>query len=71
MTRAALGRFIIEDGLFQQAIAEFKALLREDNDLIDTQLALGEALWWDGQRREAASTCQDILKKSPIDLKHT
>ena len=69
LTRGALGRLYAKDGLFQQAIAEFKSLLEEDCDLIDIQLALAEALWRDGQRREAASTCQDILEKLPHCLK--
>jgi tetratricopeptide (TPR) repeat protein len=69
LTRGALGRLYAKDGIFQQAIAEFKSLLEEDRDLIDIQLALAEALWRDGQGREAASTCQDILEKLPHCLK--
>ena len=69
LTRGAMGRFYARDGLFQQAIAEFKSLLEEDNDLIDIQQALAEALWRDRQRGEAARTCQDILEKLPHCLK--
>jgi tetratricopeptide (TPR) repeat protein len=69
LTRGALGRLYANDELFQQAIAEFRSLLEEDRDLIDIQLALAEALWRDGQEREAAITCQDILEKLPHCLK--
>lgn len=69
LTRGALGRLYGKDGLFQRAIAEFKSLLEEDRDLIDIQLALAEALWRDGQGREAAKTCQAILEKLPNCLK--
>jgi Flp pilus assembly protein TadD len=69
LTRGALGRLYTRDGLFQQAIAEFRSLLEEDCDLMDIQLALAEALWRDGQGREATRTCRAILEKLPNCLK--
>ena len=69
LTRGALGRLYTRDGLLQQAIAEFKSLLEEDCNLMDIQLALAEALWHDGQGREAARACQAILAKLPYCLK--
>jgi len=69
LTRGALGRLYSRNGLYEQAIGEFHAILRQDPDLPDIQLALIEALWREGRRVEAVEGCLDLLEALPNCLK--
>lgn len=69
LTPAALARLYLREGLYDRAIAELRPLLKEDPDRVDLKVALAEALWREGRRREAAESCQEILELLPNCLK--
>jgi tetratricopeptide (TPR) repeat protein len=69
LTRGALGRLYVRNGLYEQAIGEFHAVLDRDPDLPDVRVALVEALWREGQHQEAVDTCLEILESLPYCLK--
>jgi len=69
LTPAALARLYLREGLYDRAITELRPLLKEDPDRVDLKLALAEALWREGRRREAAESCQEILELLPNCLK--
>jgi tetratricopeptide (TPR) repeat protein len=69
LTRGALGRLYIRNGLYERALAEFRAVLRQDPDLPSIRVALIEALWREGRRLEAVETCLDLLEALPNCLK--
>jgi tetratricopeptide (TPR) repeat protein len=69
LTRGALGRLYNRNGLYERAVGEFQAVLRQDPDLPDVRVALAEALWRDGRRLEAVEVCLEILEELPNCLK--
>ena len=69
LTPTALGRLYLREELYQRAIDEFRDVLDEDPDRVDTQVALAQALWWTGQKQEAAAVCEAILEQYPNCLK--
>jgi tetratricopeptide (TPR) repeat protein len=69
LTRGALGRLCSRNGLYDRAINEFRAVLRQDPDLPDIRVAFAEALWREGRRLEAVETCQSLLDELPNCLK--
>ena len=69
LTPAALARLYLREGLYDRAITELRPLLKEDPDRVDLKVALAEALWREGRRRETAEACQEILKLLPNCLK--
>jgi len=69
LTRAALGRLYARNGQLRRAIAEYKALLAEDPERVDVQVALAEALWRARRYDEAAEVSHDLLSKVPYCLK--
>jgi tetratricopeptide (TPR) repeat protein len=69
ITRAALGRIHAGGGLHAKAVQEFKAVLAQEPDRFDVQVALAEALWRAGQHLEATEVCYHILEKHPNALK--
>ncbi len=69
LTPAALGRLYFKEGLYERAMAEFRALLEQDPERVDLKVALAEALWRQGRHREAAEACQEILEVLPNCLK--
>jgi tetratricopeptide (TPR) repeat protein len=69
LTRAALGRLYLKEELYERAVGEFRAVLEEDPERADIQVALAQALWWIDQRREAASICEELLEEFPNCLK--
>lgn len=69
LNRAALGYLYADGGLYTEAANEFKAVLNQDPERVDIRLALAEALWRDGKRREAAQVSQEILNEMPHCLK--
>lgn len=71
LSRAGLGRLYARGGMHSQAIDEFRAVLDNDPQRTDVQVALAETLWRDGQEDEAADYCRDILAQHPDLLKPT
>jgi len=69
LTSAALGRLYTREELYQRAIDEFRAVLEEDPERTDIQIALAQALWWSEQRQEAAKICEAVLEQYPNCLK--
>ncbi len=68
MTRAALARVYLAAHLHVQAIAELRELAVQEQRL-DLQVALAEALWRESQYEEAQAVCGDILQDLPNCLK--
>jgi tetratricopeptide (TPR) repeat protein len=69
LTRGALGRLYSRNGLYERAIGEFLAVLRQDPDLPDVRVALAEALWHEGRKLEAVEVCQELVESLPNCLK--
>jgi tetratricopeptide (TPR) repeat protein len=69
LTRAALGRLYARGELYPQAIHDFKAILLEDPDRVDVEIALAEALWASDQKLAAVEVCQNVREKLPNCLK--
>ena len=69
LTPAALARLYARGGHYRRAIEEFQALLEENPDRVDLQVALAEALWKNEQRIQAEELCLDILEQIPFCLK--
>jgi tetratricopeptide (TPR) repeat protein len=69
LTPAALGRLYLREELYQRAIDEFRDVLDEDPERADIQVALAQALWWTGQKQEAATVCEALLEQYPNCLK--
>ncbi|MGD9374390.1 MAG: tetratricopeptide repeat protein, partial [Anaerolineae bacterium] len=69
LNRAALGRLYARNGLYERAIGEYRAVLREDPDLPGVRVALVEALWHEGRRLESVESCLDLLNGLPNCLK--
>ncbi|HKZ82719.1 MAG TPA: tetratricopeptide repeat protein [Anaerolineae bacterium] len=68
LTRGALARMYARGDLYDEAIAELRALLRESPERLDLQVLLAETLWRNDQRNEAASVAEGILEKLPYCL---
>ena len=69
LTSGAVARLYARSGLWTQAIHEFHTLLEQNPDLLDIKVALADALWNAGQKKEAARVCQEILQIYPHCLK--
>lgn len=69
LTRAALARLYARAGHLRRAITEYKAILAEDPERVDVQVALTETLWRAQQHAEAAEVSHDLLGKAPHCLK--
>ena len=69
LTRGALGRLYMRNGIYERAISEFRAVLRQDPELPSIRVALVESLWREGRRLEAVETCLDLLEALPNCLK--
>jgi tetratricopeptide (TPR) repeat protein len=69
LTRGALGRLYSRNGLYERAIGEFHAVLRQDPELPDIRVALVEALWREGRQLEAVETSMELLDALPNCLK--
>jgi tetratricopeptide (TPR) repeat protein len=69
LTRGALARLYLKGDLLSRAISEFRALLEEQPERVELELALAEALWRNEQRLEASEVCQSILDKLQYCLK--
>ncbi|MFC2036372.1 tetratricopeptide repeat protein [Chloroflexota bacterium] len=69
LTQDALGRLHARNGLYEDAISEYRAVLCHEPDLPDIRVALVEALWHGGRHLEATEVCLEILKQLPHCLK--
>ncbi len=65
LTRGALVRMYARGDLYQQAIAEVRALLAEDPQRPDMQALLAKMCYLSGKRVEATEVCGDLLNKYP------
>lgn len=68
LSRDALANMYAQGELFNQAIAEIKAVLAEDPDRPDLQVMLARAYFRIGQKVEAAEIAAHLLKKYPYCL---
>src|SRR3990170_866465 len=68
LTRGALARMYAQGDLYDEAVAELRALLRESPDRLDLQVLLTETLWRNDQRGEAASAAEHVLETLPYCL---
>ncbi len=69
LTAGALARLYVREGLFAQAIQEFKGILLGAPRRFDVRLALAETMWHAGQMRDSTQVCQEILQALPHCLK--
>jgi len=69
LTPGALARIYAQDGLFSQAIQEFRAIMAVMPARFDIQVALAETLWRTGRLSEATQVAQSILAQLPYCLK--
>ena len=68
LTRGALARMYLRNGLYLQAIAELRAALAEEPHRADLMALLAEALYQNGNNLESASTASSLLQKLPYCL---
>lgn len=69
LTQGALARLYFRGGLYEEAAAELRQALSEDEDRIDLEALMAEVLWRDGKRVEAVSVCLSVLEKLPNCIK--
>jgi tetratricopeptide (TPR) repeat protein len=69
LTSGGLARLYARQGLYSQAIQEFRAVLRRDPTRADAQVALAEVLYRVGRKQEAAEVAQSLLEQFPYCLK--
>jgi tetratricopeptide (TPR) repeat protein len=65
LSRDALANMYSQGELFNQAIAEIRSVLAEDNNRPDLQVMLARAYYRSGQKVEAAEMAATLLKKYP------
>ena len=65
MTRGALAHMYVQGELYSQAISEIRAVLGQEKGRSDLRVLLAHAYLRSGQRTEAVSTCQDLLREFP------
>jgi tetratricopeptide (TPR) repeat protein len=68
LTRGALAQIYAKGGEYQQAIAEIKAVLAEDESRSDMKALLARAYFRAGMRNEATEACIELLKQYPYSL---
>jgi tetratricopeptide (TPR) repeat protein len=68
LTRGALAHMYVQGELFNQAIAEIRAVLNGDPKRTDMQTLLARAYFRNGQKTEAADICNQLLMKYPYSL---
>lgn len=69
LTPGGLARLYARQGLYSQAIQEFRALLSRDSTRTDVQAALAETLYRVGRKQESAEIAQTLLETLPYCLK--
>ncbi len=65
LTKGALARIYIQGELYTQAIEILRKALEEEEERIDLEVLLAEALWRDNQRVTAVQVCLQVLDKLP------
>lgn len=68
LSRDALANMYSQGELFNQAIAEIRAVLAEDSNRPDLQIMLARAYYRSGQKVQAAEMAAGLLKKYPYCL---
>ncbi|NPV57346.1 MAG: hypothetical protein HPY76_11840 [Anaerolineae bacterium] len=68
LTNGALVRMYYRGELYQQALAELRSALAEDDQRIDLELIQAKILYKQGQSVEAVEICNNILRKLPFCL---
>ncbi|MCX6033973.1 MAG: tetratricopeptide repeat protein [Chloroflexi bacterium] len=63
LSRDALANMYSQGELFNQAIAEIRAVLADDTNRVDLQVMLARAYYRSGQKVEAAEIAANLLKK--------
>jgi tetratricopeptide (TPR) repeat protein len=61
LSRAGLARLYAKGHMLPQAISEFRQVVADHPDRLDSRVALAEVLWRDEQEEEAAEVCREIL----------
>jgi tetratricopeptide (TPR) repeat protein len=69
LSRAGLARLYVKGHMLPQAIQEFRAVVAEQPQRLDTRVALAEALWRDGQAEAAVDVAGQTLREFPEALK--
>ncbi len=69
LTPGALARLYFREGLFTQAISEFRTIASESPRRLDARVALAEALWRADQVHQSSQVAQDLLQALPYCLK--
>lgn len=69
LTRGALARLYVQEGLYDQAIHEFREIGSSTLSRYDIRIALAEAMWHAGHTRDAAEVAQSLLDALPYCLK--
>lgn len=69
LTSGALARLYVQEGLFAQAIQEFRTIGSSELARYDARVALAESLWRADRVREAAEVAQNLLQLLPYCLK--
>ncbi len=69
MNHAALGRIHLRNQRYELAIQELRLDLDEDPDRVDLRVALAEAYWHAGYRKEAVQQAEQVLSELPNALK--
>ncbi len=69
LTPGALARIYAQEGLFSQAIHEFRTIMAVMPARFDIRVALAETLWRMGRLGEATQVAQSILEQLPYCLK--
>ncbi len=66
LTRGALARMYAKGNLYQQAIAETRAMLADEPGRADLQVLLAQMCFQAGKRIEATELCSSLLSKFPF-----
>jgi tetratricopeptide (TPR) repeat protein len=69
LTSGGLARLYVQEGLYYQAIQEFRNIATTSPKRFDARVGLVETLWHAGRVREAAETAQALLHSLPYCLK--
>jgi tetratricopeptide (TPR) repeat protein len=68
LTRGALAHMYVQGELYNQAIAEIRAVLGNDPQRADIQVLLAKAYFRNGQNADAAEICKQLFKRFPYCL---
>jgi len=69
LTRGAMARVYVLNGLLQRAIAEYEEVLLQNPDLLEARAGLAETQWRAGRKAEALESSRSLLQALPGCLK--